>query len=79
MMSLAIAALGASPERLLGDLNLMGLLFESLVVRDLRVLAQPLEGRVLHYRDSYGVEVDCGNWIWLHALRWNCSDSSWSA
>ena len=56
--SLAVAALGAGPERLLGDLNLLGLLFESLVIRDLRVLAQPLDGQVLHYRDNYGVEVD---------------------
>jgi predicted AAA+ superfamily ATPase len=56
--SLAVAALGAGPDRLLADLNLLGLLFESLVIRDLRVLAQPLDGRVLHYRDNYGVEVE---------------------
>ena len=56
--SLAAAALGAGPERLLQDLNLLGLLFESLVIRDLRVLAQPLDGQVLHYRDNYGLEVD---------------------
>jgi predicted AAA+ superfamily ATPase len=56
--SLALAALGAGPERLLRDLNLLGMLFESLVVRDLRVLAQPLDGKVWHYRDSYGLEVD---------------------
>lgn len=56
--SLAVAALGAGPERLLADLNLLGLLFESLVIRDLRVLAQPLDGRVFHYRDNYGVEAD---------------------
>lgn len=56
--SLAVAALGAGPERLLADLNLLGILFESLVVRDLRVLAQPLDGTVLHYRDNYGVEAD---------------------
>jgi uncharacterized protein len=56
--SLAVAALAAEPERLLADLNLFGLLFESLVIRDLRVLSQPLDGRVLHYRDNYGVEVD---------------------
>ncbi len=56
--SLSVAALGAGPERLLADLNLLGLLFESLVVRDLRVLAQPLGGTVLHYRDNYGVEAD---------------------
>jgi hypothetical protein len=34
------------------------LLFESLVIRDLRVLAQALDGEVFHYRDDYGVEVD---------------------
>jgi len=56
--SLAVAALGASPTRLLGDLNLMGLLFESLVVRDLRILSQPLDGQVFHYRDNTGLEAD---------------------
>lgn len=44
--SLAVAVLGASPIRLLGDLESMGLLFESMVVRGLRVLAQPLDGQV---------------------------------
>jgi hypothetical protein len=56
--SLAAAALAATPARLLADLNLLGLLYESLVIRDLRILAQPLEGTVLHYRDNYGLEVD---------------------
>ena len=56
--SLALAALGAGPERLLADLEWFGLLFESLVIRDLRVLAQALDGEVFHYRDDYGVEVD---------------------
>lgn len=56
--SLAVAALNASPARLLADLNLLGLLFESLVVRDLRVYAQGLDGQVRHYRDSNGLEVD---------------------
>jgi hypothetical protein len=56
--SLAVAALGGSPDRLLKDLEWMGLLFESLMIRDLRVLAQALEGEVFHYRDDYGVEVD---------------------
>ncbi|MEZ5331180.1 MAG: DUF4143 domain-containing protein [Thermoanaerobaculia bacterium] len=67
--SLAVAALGATPRRLLGDLNYLGLLFESLVVRDLRVYAQPLRGRVLHYRDNTGLEADAvvelpdGRWV----------------
>lgn len=56
--SLAVAALRATPDRLLRDLNLLGLLFESLVVRDLRVYAQASDGHVLQYRDNVGLEVD---------------------
>jgi len=56
--SLAAAALGAGPDALLADLNLLGLLFESLVVRDLRILAGPLRGRIHHYRDALGLEAD---------------------
>ena len=56
--SLAVAALGGCPDRLLKDLEWLGLLFDSLVIRDLRVLAQALDGELFHYRDDYGVEVD---------------------
>jgi predicted AAA+ superfamily ATPase len=56
--SLAVAALEATPDALLRDLRLLGFLFESLVVRDLRIYAQPLGGRVKQYRDSSGLEVD---------------------
>lgn len=56
--SLAVAALRADPTRLLEDLNLLGLLFESLVVRDLRIHAQAMDAHVLHYRDNTGLEVD---------------------
>jgi uncharacterized protein len=56
--SLAVAALRATPERLPGDMKLLGFLFESLVVRDLRVYAQAADARVLQYRDSHGLEVD---------------------
>lgn len=56
--SLAVAALRAGPERLVNDLNLLGMLFESLAVRDLRVYAQPMDGQVRHYRDNNGLEVD---------------------
>ncbi|OYV71502.1 MAG: hypothetical protein B7Z74_07185 [Deltaproteobacteria bacterium 21-66-5] len=55
---LAVAALRASPEQLLADLEYFGFLFESLVVRDLRVYSQLQGGRVLHYRDNTGLEVD---------------------
>ena len=56
--SLAVAALGASPERLLKDLNFLGLLFESLVIRDLRIYAQAADADVLYYNDNSGLEVD---------------------
>jgi predicted AAA+ superfamily ATPase len=56
--SLAVAALGASPETLLADLNYLGYLFESLVVRDLRIYAQHADASVSYYRDSTGLEVD---------------------
>ena len=56
--SLAVAALRANPERLLKDLNLLGFLFESMVIRDLRIYAQAAEAEVLQYRDNTGLEVD---------------------
>lgn len=56
--SLAVAAVGATPERLTSDLQFFGLLFESLVTRDLRVYSQPLDAEVYHYRDNTGLEVD---------------------
>jgi hypothetical protein len=57
--SLAAGLLDASPGRLLGDLNTMGFLFESLATRDLRVYAEAAGGRVFHYRESSGdLEVD---------------------
>ena len=56
--SLAVAALRANPERLLQDLNLLGLLFESLVFRDLSIYAGAADADVYHYRDNTGLEVD---------------------
>ena len=56
--ALATAALNANPKRLLSDLNWMGFLFESMVVRDLRVYAAALGGEVFHYRDNTGLEAD---------------------
>ncbi len=55
---LATAMLGASPSKLLKDLNYFGLLFESLVLRDLRVYSQPLRAELSHYRDDKDLEVD---------------------
>ena len=56
--SIATAALGLGPEDLLTDLKTMGLLFESMAVRDLRVYADALDGHVYHYRDKNGLECD---------------------
>ena len=56
--SLAVAALGADPDRLLRDFKFLGLLFESLVVRDLRVYAQAADAEVFHYREDGRLEVD---------------------
>ena len=56
--SLAVAALRATPERLMGDLKLLGFMFESLVLRDMRIYAQAADAQVSHYRDSSELEVD---------------------
>jgi len=67
--SLAVAALHTRPERLLRDVETMGFLFESLVVRDLRVYAQAIDANVFHYRDNTGLEADAivqkrdGSWM----------------
>lgn len=56
----AIAAyfLDANSSDLINDLETMGLLFESLVVRDLRIYSESLDGKVFHYRDHSGQEAD---------------------
>lgn len=56
--SLAAAALGAGVERLLGDTETLGLLFESLVIRDLRIYGQAIGASVSHYRDATDAEAD---------------------
>lgn len=56
--SIGVAALGVGPNDLINDLNTMGLFFESMCVRDLRVYADALEGSIYHYRDSKGLECD---------------------
>lgn len=56
--SIAVAALGIGPDDLMNDLNTMGLFFETMCMRDLRVYAQALDGDVYHYRDGDGLECD---------------------
>lgn len=56
--SIATASLGLGPEDLIKDLNTMGLFFETMCVRDLRVYAESIGGEVYHYRDKSGLECD---------------------
>lgn len=67
--SIAVAALKADPDRLVRDVDTLGLLFESLAVRDLRIYAQAMSASVLHYHDER-IEVD--------AIV-ECSDGRWAA
>ena len=56
--SVATTALGLAPKDLINDLKTFGLVFETLCVRDLRVYADALGGKVYHYRDANGLECD---------------------
>ncbi|MCM1501824.1 MAG: DUF4143 domain-containing protein [Bacteroidales bacterium] len=56
--SIACAALGISPDDLMGDMESFGLFFEDMVVRDLTIYSSCLKGEVRHYRDSNGLECD---------------------
>ena len=56
--SIATAALGLGPADLMSDLKTMGFFFEAMCVRDLRVFAEALNGKVYHYRDKSGLECD---------------------
>lgn len=67
--SIAVAALRTNPDQLLKDLNYLGLLFESLIVHELRVYASLHDAALSHYRDNTGLEIDIviqtvsGSWI----------------
>ena len=56
--SIATASLGLGPDDLMKDLSTLGLLFETMAVRDLRVYAEAIDGNVFHYRDNNGLECD---------------------
>lgn len=56
--SIATAALGIGPSDLLNDLNSFGFFFEDFAVRDISIYADAIGGRLKHYRDSSGQEVD---------------------
>ena len=56
--SIAVAALGITPNKLLQDMNTFGLLFETMAIRDLRIYADAIDAKVYHYRDKDELECD---------------------
>lgn len=56
--SIATAALGMGPKDLINDMETFGFIFETLAIRDLRVYADALNGKVYHYRDKNNLECD---------------------
>ena len=56
--SIATAVLGLGPEDLMNDIRTYGLFFETMVMRDLRVYVDALNGSVSHYLDRNGLECD---------------------
>lgn len=67
--SLACSVLGITPERMLGDLETAGFMFEALCERDLRIYAEADDAVLFHYQDYTGKEIDAvvefrnGEWI----------------
>jgi len=56
--SIGTASLGLGPKDLINDLKSFGFFFEDMAIRDLRVYAEALDGKLYHYRDSSGLECD---------------------
>lgn len=56
--SIAVAALGLSPNLLMQDMNTFGCIFENLCIRDLKAYSNALGGEISYYRDRYGLEAD---------------------
>lgn len=56
--SIAVAALGLSPQALDVDLKTFGFIFESMAIRDLRAYTQASYGEISFYHDRYDLEAD---------------------
>ena len=56
--SIAVASLGIGPGDLIRDTDTFGFFFETLVIRDLRVYAQSIDGEVYRYHDNRDNECD---------------------
>lgn len=57
--SIAVAAMGLTPEYLEQDLKTFGFIFECLAIRDLKVYSSALGGKVSYYHDRLDLEADC--------------------
>ena len=57
--SVAVAALGLTPDYYMTDLQSFGFVFESLCMRDLRAYSSGMDGKLSYYHDRYGLEADC--------------------
>ena len=56
--SIAVAALGLTPEALQMDLKTFGFIFESMCIRDLKAYSQALGSSISYYHDRYNLEAD---------------------
>ena len=56
--SIAVAAMGLSPQYFNTDFKTLGFLFESLCIRDLKIYSSAFDGEMCYYRDRYGLEAD---------------------
>lgn len=56
--ALACALLKATPDKLIGDLETFGFLFEALVERDLKIYAESFGANLYHYQDYNNKEID---------------------
>ena len=56
--SIAVAALGLSPDYFNTDFKTLGFLFESLCIRDLKIYSSGMIGEVSYYHGRYGLEAD---------------------
>ena len=57
--SIAVAALGLSPDYFNTDFKTLGFLFECLCIRDLKIYSSAFDGDISYYHDRYGLEADC--------------------
>ncbi|MBO7145751.1 MAG: ATP-binding protein [Salinivirgaceae bacterium] len=56
--SVAVAALGLTPEALMTQLNTFGFIFEQMCIRDFKAYTLDFEPHISYYRDRYGLEAD---------------------